>query len=103
VSGPRIRHWADRAGRNRVTLFRSERNPLHRAVTVRFTPEEWTLVRRTVLAEYGLISEAQSRENVDRAYLEVERAQKQIADLERELTYASGQQDDDDTEGGDDE
>lgn len=90
----RVRHWSDRQGRNRVTLFRSESNPLHRAVTVKFTPEEWTLLRRTVLSEYGLVSEAQSRENVDRAYKEVERAQQTIANLERELTYASGQGDD---------
>lgn len=90
----RVRHWSDRAGRNRVTLFRSESNPLHRAVTVKFTPEEWTLLRRTVLAEYGLVSEAQSRENVDRAYRETERAQQRIAELEREITYASGQQED---------
>lgn len=90
----RVRHWKDRQDRSRVTLFRSETSPVQRAVTVKFTPEEWGLLRRTVLAEYGLIPEYLVREQLQAAYDEVERSTKTIHDLEQELTYASGLGDD---------
>ena len=96
----RVRHWADRKGNNRVTLFRSEHNPLHRAVTVKFTPEEWHLIRRTVLAEYGLMPEYVHREILGGAYEETERANTRIAHLERELDYAAtGEEPEGETDG----
>lgn len=60
---PRLQTWRDRGGDDRITLVRSDRErgdgtglvPAVRAVTVRLTPEEITLLRDHFLAELGLV------------------------------------------------
>lgn len=69
-----------------------------RLSTVIFTNREWDAVTDAVLEQYNLLTFQRARRDRGPIYEEVERAQTQIASLERELTYASGQ-DDDDTEG----
>jgi hypothetical protein len=66
-----------------------------RQSTVVFTAQEWEAVTNAVFEERGLITVEQSRRERGPIYEEVERAQNTIASLERELTYASGQDDDD--------
>jgi len=99
---PFIRRYESKDGTvKRFTLVRGSHR-VHkdglswdRENTTAFDESEWAIIERTVLAEYGLISERQSRENVDVAYQEAERAQAQVAHLERELKYAAEGEDDD--------
>lgn len=70
-----------------------------RQSTVVFTAQEWEAVTNAVFEERGLITVEQSRRERGPIYEEVERANQTIYELEKELTYASGQGDD---EGDDD-
>ena len=58
---PRIEPWTDRAGRDRFTLIRRDGEVARlqdgkeaRAVTTRFTPDEWAMIERVVLLRHGL-------------------------------------------------
>jgi hypothetical protein len=89
----------------RVELLRNGRNRLVRGwagvgdesarlSTVIFTPQEWQAVTDAVLDQYNLVTRERALRERGPIYDEVERAQATIASLERELTYASGQDDD---------
>lgn len=57
---PRLEPFIDRKGRERFTLVRTDgevarlTGRTRRAVTTRFTPEEWAMIERVVLLRHGL-------------------------------------------------
>jgi len=60
-----------------------------RQQTVIFTELEWEKIQQAVLAEHGLVTEAEARRRLGVAYEETERMVERNARLERELHYAA--------------
>jgi hypothetical protein len=72
-----------------------------RLSTVIFSNREWDVITDAVLEQFNLLTFQRARRDRGPIYEEVERANKVIYDLEKELTYASGQDEEDEGDSND--